>query len=193
MSPLELPLKISDILRNFSHPWFIAGGWAIDLYLKRQTREHEDIEILIFRRDQLIIRQYLETWEFTKVDPSTNRREPWKDGEWLSLPIHEIHVTHASGHLPKFEILLNECSEEFWKFRRMPEIRRSLTLVGRCTEDGIPFVSPEIVLLYKAKNPNSLDEEDFSNVIEVLEKEPRDWLRQAMTKFNSRHHWLEFL
>ncbi len=193
MNPFAIPLKFSEIMKDFNRPWFIAGGWAVDLYLKRQTRRHKDIEIIIFRCDQLVIREYLKDWKFTKVVPLTGKCEPWEQGEWLNLPIHEIHVQCPDEKLPELEILLNECSAEFWKFRRMPEIQRPLTKVGQYTENGIPFLNPEIVLLFKAKNPNSLDEKDFSNVIEVIEKEPRDWLRQAITKINSKHHWLEFL
>ena len=44
------PLKVASLMRGFEPDWFIAGGWAIDLYLEKQTRLHDDIEIAIFRR-----------------------------------------------------------------------------------------------------------------------------------------------
>jgi Aminoglycoside-2''-adenylyltransferase len=28
-------------------PWFVAGGWAIDLFLGTRTRDHEDLEIAV--------------------------------------------------------------------------------------------------------------------------------------------------
>ena len=28
-----------------SAPWYVAAGWALDLFLGRQTREHDDLEI----------------------------------------------------------------------------------------------------------------------------------------------------
>ena len=30
-------------MQGFSKPWFVAGGWALDLYLGHKTREHSDI------------------------------------------------------------------------------------------------------------------------------------------------------
>ena len=35
---------------GFPAPWFVSGGWAIDLFLGRVTRDHSDIEIGIYRR-----------------------------------------------------------------------------------------------------------------------------------------------
>lgn len=42
-------------------PWWIAGGWAIDLFLGRQTREHQDIDVLILRRDHQAVRSLFRT------------------------------------------------------------------------------------------------------------------------------------
>jgi len=39
-------------MSDFKRPWYIAGGWAVDLYLGYVSREHGDIEILVYREDQ---------------------------------------------------------------------------------------------------------------------------------------------
>lgn len=39
------------VMKYFKKPWFIAGGWVIDIALGRVTREHGDIDICIFRED----------------------------------------------------------------------------------------------------------------------------------------------
>lgn len=56
-------------MEGFSRPWFVAGGWAIDLFLDRVTREHSDIEIAVLREDQLALQRHLVGWQFTKVIP----------------------------------------------------------------------------------------------------------------------------
>ncbi|MCL4541605.1 MAG: hypothetical protein M1396_04620 [Chloroflexi bacterium] len=43
---------VATLLTDFDRPWFIAGGWAIDLFLGRQTRAHKDVEIAVLRQDQ---------------------------------------------------------------------------------------------------------------------------------------------
>lgn len=68
----EVPLKVVALLTNFDRPWFVAGGWAIDLYLRRATRDHKDIEIAILRRDQSELRERLNGWKFEKVIPNSN-------------------------------------------------------------------------------------------------------------------------
>ena len=49
----------ADVMRGFPHPWWIAGGWAIDLFIGRVTREHADVEIGAFRHTQLDLRRHL--------------------------------------------------------------------------------------------------------------------------------------
>ncbi|MFT4100795.1 MAG: hypothetical protein QM674_07115 [Burkholderiaceae bacterium] len=38
-------------LANVAAPWWIAGGWAIDMFLDRETRSHKDLDVGILRRD----------------------------------------------------------------------------------------------------------------------------------------------
>jgi hypothetical protein len=41
-----------EVLSSLRRPWFVVGGWALDLFLGRETRSHKDIDIAIFREDQ---------------------------------------------------------------------------------------------------------------------------------------------
>jgi len=78
--------------------------------------------------------------------------------------------------------MLDEADGDTWVFRRQPTVRRPLTEVIRRTPDGIPYLSPEIQLLYKAKLPREKDQEDFARVVPQLSPEERIWLRDALTK-----------
>jgi hypothetical protein len=46
---------IKAIMNSFAGDYWIAGGWAVDLHLGRQTRHHKDIEIAIDRVDQNLL------------------------------------------------------------------------------------------------------------------------------------------
>jgi hypothetical protein len=50
------PKQVATLFAPLSAPWWIAGGWAIDLFLGKQTREHEDVDVLFLRRDQDAVR-----------------------------------------------------------------------------------------------------------------------------------------
>ena len=48
----------------------VAGGWAIDLWLGEQTRDHHDIEVVVRRCDQHRLHAALSAdWELFALDP----------------------------------------------------------------------------------------------------------------------------
>ncbi len=59
------PLGLDEAAAEFGMwklPWWIAGGWAIDLHLGHQSREHGDLDVLVLRRDQALVREHLTDW-----------------------------------------------------------------------------------------------------------------------------------
>lgn len=82
--------RINTILESYKGVWAIAGGWAIDLFLGFETRDHKDIEIAIPRNEQQLLRTYLLHWECSFVE--NKELKHWKNGVILELPIHEIHA-----------------------------------------------------------------------------------------------------
>jgi hypothetical protein len=180
--------EVAAFLADFPRPWFISGGWAIDLFLNRVTRDHEDVDIAIFRRDQRDLRTYLADWTLEKV--AERRREPWREGEWLNLPVHEIHARRAGETPGEIEFLLNEAADDHWVFRRDTRVQRPISRATMRTASGIPFLAPVIVLLYKAKDPTAKDEADFQRVRPRLRFTRRLWLRGALETCYPGHPWL---
>jgi len=178
-------------MQDFKHPWFIAGGWAIDLFLGKVTRPHQDIDIAIFRKDQTTLHDFFDNRLLRKVVNG----EPvvWRRNEWLTLPVHEIHCFDETAQLPKIEILLNEANETEWLYRRNRKVRRSLIKIELESNAGVKFLCPEIVLLYKSKNPKAKDEQDFQAAVEHLDAEQKGWLKCAIALNYSQHHWLQSL
>lgn len=50
------PLTVAHLMNDFPHSWCIASGWAIDLFVNRISRLHKDVDIAIWRSDQLALR-----------------------------------------------------------------------------------------------------------------------------------------
>jgi hypothetical protein len=186
--PFARVREVAAFLADFPRPWFISGGWAIDLFLNRVTRDHEDIDVAIFRRDQRDLRTYLADWTLEKV--AERRREPWRQGEWLNLPVHEIHARRAGETPGEIEFLLNEAADDHWVFRRDTRVQRPISRATMRTASGIPFLAPVIVLLYKAKDPTAKDEADFERVRPHLGFTRRLWLRGALETSYPGHPWL---
>src|SRR5688500_13740887 len=146
-------------MEGFEAPWCVAGGWALDLVLRRVTRPHSDVELAVFRQDQSRLRAHLDGWTFTvSVD---GRREAWQQGKALELPLHEIHVRSPDEPQCSIEFLLSERDAVNWIFRRSAEIVLPLDRAIVNSELGVPALSPEIVLLFKAKSTRAKDEADF--------------------------------
>lgn len=88
--PFQPVLEVASLLRNFKRPWFIAGGWAIDLFFGRVTRNHDDVDVAIFRGDQRELQAYLSGWDprglpsRPSLDPSSVRTlSPIPPPPWL--------------------------------------------------------------------------------------------------------------
>ncbi|MFP4880253.1 nucleotidyltransferase domain-containing protein [Mammaliicoccus sciuri] len=180
---------VSNIMSDFKQPWFFAGGWAIDLFLGKETRIHEDIEIGIFRENQFDLKRFLNQWEFKKV--LNGNITPWNN-EYLELPIHEVHAINNLNNYA-LEILLNESHNENWIFRRDSRICYSLKSALLFTTTGLPYLAPEIVLLYKSKNIRRKDHKDFLSVKDHLNIDQKNWLKESLEIQNPNHKWLDFI
>lgn len=189
--PFAAPRRAASPLADYARPWGFAGGWAVDLWLGRQTREHQDPDLAILRADQDALRGHLAGWTFRKVIPGEHRLEPWPEGEHLELPVHEIHA--AGPDESRLEFLLNEAVADGWRFRRNLDVALPLAKAFVRSPSGIPVLAPEIVLLYKAKNPRPKDEHDFAALQPRLDEDARRWLLEALDRCHPGHAWRDRL
>ena len=186
-----LPSRVAAAMNDFRPDWLIAGGWAIDLFLGEVTRPHDDVEIAVFRKDQVALHDSLNGWLLQKV--VGGELSAWHRGEWLGPPVHEIHCFNEAAELRRFEVLLNETSGGEWVYRRNEKVRRPLSELQLLSSAGVKFLAPEVALLYKSKNPRDKDEQDFAAAVGRLDAARRRWLRGAIAACHSGHHWLQRL
>jgi hypothetical protein len=191
-SPIE---AVARLMADFPHPWWVAGGWAIDLFVGQVTRPHEDLEVGVFREDQGALRRHLVGWELCKAisRPDGGEWVPWEAGEWLALPIHQVRAQRVEWEPPEFEIFLNEVAEGRWQFRRNRSFTRPVEEIYLCAPSGIPIVAPEIQLLYKAKGHREKDEHDIRTALPRFSAGQRDWLRAALTANHPDDPWIDLL
>jgi len=183
------PKRIAKLFEQYKGKWMIAGGWAIDLFLNKQTRNHSDIEIAIPRNEQLAIKSYLEYWRLDYIKSA--KAIPWIKDDFLELPIHEIYGIYGGE---KIEILLNELDGKKWKYRRNLKIEYPSEKTMITSKFNIPILCPEIVLLYKSKSYRKKDEDDLQNSIEMIGSENLKWLCAAIQKTHGfNHKWIEII
>lgn len=78
--------------------------------------------------------------------------------------------------------------------RRDSRIRRPYRAVIERTADGIPYLAPEVVLLFKAgssraKQPRDKDEADLLTVLPDLDRARLRWLDDALAIIHPTHPW----
>jgi Aminoglycoside-2''-adenylyltransferase len=188
------PDEVAERLGGVTTRWYVVAGWAIDLFLGRTTRIHEDIEIGVPAAGFTEVRAALATFDCDvvgSVDGHTGMRWP------LNSPAFDEHFQTwfrdpATGtyHLDVFR---DPHEGDTWHCRRDPSIQRSYRNVVMVTDAGIPYMAPEIVLLFKAKADRPKDRADLDAVRTELTTAQRSWLRHTLASLHPEHPWLALL
>lgn len=66
---LELVCECRDFLSDFCFPYAICGGYAIEMFLGKETRPHGDLDITIFNEDRKHIVDFLLSKEWDAFTP----------------------------------------------------------------------------------------------------------------------------
>lgn len=80
-----------------------------------------------------------------------------------------------------------------WICRRDPSIQPPCQQVIATTPDGIPYLAPQIVLLFKARHHRPKDLADFTGVLPLLNPARRAWLATALACVHPGHPWISEL
>jgi hypothetical protein len=182
-------LAVRSLLSDLTVPYWIAGGWAIDLAVGRVTRDHADVDIMLLERDEHALRT-----DLTEVDVRLIGRDGqpgrWPAGRRLIAgagpgPRRPITgpdrlVLHSKNLPLPTEVLLASAVGAFWVYHRGVRcIRRPLASITG-NRDGIPFLAPEVVLLFKSRSKSAKDQRDVDTALPVLSTEQRSWLRDIL-------------
>ena len=189
-APLE---AVTNELKEASFPWFVAGGWSLDLFAGCVQRLHHDVDIIIRRDVQFELQAYLLARDWKLVTPFEKRLERWPPHMRLELPRHQVHAHRGNEFI---DFLLTDI-HGVWRYRREPRIIRTLEQMSLSSETGIRYLAPELALLFKSKNTSNQerakDQVDFERALPHLEPERRAWLRWALIATAPDHPWISQL
>lgn len=178
------------MLAGVAVPWYVAAGWAIDLFLGGEHREHEDLEIAVpnSRFDEIVdALAGLEICIITAPGEAT----PLAEARDRLAETHQSWVREPATGLWRFDVFREPSDGDTWLCRRDESIQLPYDHVIEWTDDGIPYGRPEIVLLFKAKHAHrGRDQADFEAVLPLLEPERRRWLAEALERIHPGHSWL---
>ena len=183
-----VPGEGTQFLVSLTVPWWIAGGWALDLFAETQTRAHKDLDVGVLRTDAVRVASALEDWEVFEARRGTlthlqSGREPRAD-------VNSLWCRPAGAKEWVMELMLNDAEDNFWVYRRDRRIRSPLQVAIRHSREGIPYLAPEIQLLFKSHATRPQDLADFESMLPRLDRAARAWLRGAIAKADHLHPWL---
>lgn len=186
------PSALAVVLAAVDVPWWLSGGRALDAFLGRVTRAHEDTDVLILRRDHVQIRQKLADWEAYAAGPPGTLR-PWPVDEELPPNVHDVWLRRSPTENWAFQFMIDDTDGDDWIFRRNPRIRRSVASLSAGSWSGCETLAPEIQLLYKSTGLRPKDQLDFDVALPALTTRRREWLRSALAVTSPGHAWLDRL
>jgi hypothetical protein len=184
------PEEVTRLLAGVEAPWYVAAGWALDLFLGGQRREHEDLEIAVPGARFEEFADVLAGLEIFVVGPEPGLVRPFAAAGDRLEPTHQTWVRDPAAGVWRFDVFREPSDGDTWICRRDDRIRMPYAQVIEHTVDGIPYGRPEIVLLYKAKHTRPKDDADFAAVLPLLEEERRRWLADALELVHPGHRWL---
>jgi hypothetical protein len=209
-----------DDLTKFLDPmeveWFVSGGWAIDMYLDRITRERCDLDMSVpssarFKCIEFFLQQ---DWQiegklfdgFKSIQKLSDYEDEihyfWsypKDADFVSEYYDESgnrrisYNRDAQHELDYIEVFFDRIEDGYFVYRRENQIKRSLSQ-AILRRDGVRYLAPELVLLLKSNRLSKKNVQDFDVIIDALDRNALVWLIEALLLAEGNSHpWLERL
>ncbi|MCL6290071.1 hypothetical protein [Streptomyces sp. 43Y-GA-1] len=184
------PSEVAQRLAGIGTPWYVAAGWALDLFRGRRTRTHGDIEIGIPHANFPEVRRRFPGYVF---DAAGSGRI-WEDATPEALAaVHQTWLRDPATGDYLLDVFREPHDGDVWICRRDERIRLPYSEIIHHDRDGIPYLAPELVLLFKAKHAREKDRRDFEATVPHLTRSQRGTLAELLARVHPGHAWLKAL
>jgi hypothetical protein len=180
------PEEVASRLARSGARWYVVAGWAIDLFRGSQSRPHDDIEIGVARDDFPLIHSSLSEFDFDVI--GSGRRWPLASGAYQHH--FQTWVRDRATGVYHLDVFRDPHEGDVWVCRRDARIRMPYNELIRFSDSGIPYMSPEVALLFKAKRQHEKDQFDFEGTLPLLDQRQIDWLRTNLELVHPGHAWM---
>ncbi|WP_379071127.1 nucleotidyltransferase domain-containing protein [Mesorhizobium sp. UC74_2] len=161
------PQELASMLGRDTPPWYVVGGWALDLWHGRQTREHEDLEFAVLPDQVGHCRRLLSDLEFFAARDGILTHHPAKAA--LPSNLWQLWGADMTAGCWRVDMMIERGTPDFWVYKRNPSIRVPRAEAIRKNASGIAYLAPAIVLLFKAKHRREKDVLDFRAALPRLD------------------------
>lgn len=206
------------LLQNIDFDWAICGGFAIDLFCEVKTRKHLDIDVCVFWENRDDVITYMSDLDWTiyeacgggmvhKITDLTQQKYLKNNIFCVKDGNKFFHVTPAGDNMFRCEIesseqveldyiefLFDKRNDNCFLYSRNEDVKREIDK-AILFYDTIPYLAPEIVLLYKSTEPKSDDYgHDFTIAMGKMSNDSKNWLLNSLEFcYPEGHEWLNKL
>lgn len=186
--PLDLPATV-ELFSAAQFRWWISGGRALELHLGRTWRTHEDTDVGVTRSDLNALPPILSGWDVHVAATGTLTR--W-DGQPLDARLHQNNLwCRRDPNGPwLLDVTIGDGNDDFWIYRRDPTVQVRWDHAVLQTTLGVPYLAPDLQLLYKSTHVRPKDTIDAGEVIPELDTRHRVRLAQLLP---DEHPWHRLL
>jgi Aminoglycoside-2''-adenylyltransferase len=179
------PRVVAERLAGVRTPWYVAAGWALDLFRGAPSRVHADLEIAV------------PADRFVEIAARFTDCDFYVAGAGQVVPVgpaamrahHQTWALERATGRWRLDVFREPHDGDVWICRRDERIRRPYAEIVELGPDGIPYLAPEIVLLFKAKGDREKDRADLHGVLPLLDAGRRAWLADALALVHPGHPW----
>ncbi len=196
LGPWEpLPVTIAKkLFERATFRWWLAGGHSLATHLSRNGpaqswRLHDDTDIGICRQDAPRLFDLLPGWDIHVAADGV--LTPWRGDplgpEGSDRAGNNLWCRPSATAPWALDILIGDGDEQHWIYRRDRTVRRPWEETVLLTADGLPYLAPEVQLLFKSRTIRPKDTLDANAVIPQLEPKQSAWLARHLSP---GHPWL---
>lgn len=182
------PAEVAERLSGTSACWYVAAGWALDLFVGGLGRDHDDLEIGVPRERFTELVEAFPGFEWDVVG----------DGRAWPFPeeadnMHQTWLREPATGCYRLDVFREPHDGDRWVCRRDVSITVPYDELILRTDDGVPYLIPEVVLLFKAKERRPKDQTDFMRSLPLMDLSRRARLADWLSRVHPGHPWLEAL
>jgi hypothetical protein len=180
------PNQVAERLAGIGTPWCVVAGWALDLFRGERSRPHGDLEIAVPAAGFAEVRDRFSEYAFDAV----GRGRIWAEaGAEALAATHQTWLRDRASGRFLFDVFREPHEGDTWICRRDESLRLPYDVIIERTAEGIPYLVPELVLLFKAKDTRPKDHADFDGVLPLLSQARRDALSKWLSRMRPGHPW----
>lgn len=185
-TPLPLDAVV-DLFRAAGFTWWISGGHALELHAGHSWRAHADTDVGVCRQDLPRVAGLLDGWDLRIA--SDGELRTWDPTAPPSVG-NNLWCRSSSAGGWQVDVTIDDGDEHRWVYRRDPSLTRPWDEAVLRSQSGIPYLAPELQLLFKSKSIRPKDQLDAEHMIPLLDDGVAAWLSAHL---DSGHPWISII